>query len=270
MRLLNFILLSFFLIFITSCTQEVPKGTVRIDTVPTDVPLTIDGNYVGNSSAGVGQYFAIELTEGEHVISSLVDVNNEKQLVAEKSVFVAPNTLQTLTLNLEERLTPLGVTEKARREFEAEETKRKADMERERQLKLEEQNRKKVLKDNRASVEYLNNLSFSLRIEQQTFDIGYCNIKKRSRFLDGSPTYFISARAKNLDADKTKRDLKYTKGYPGERFVYEIGCKGDNKCISRTDTDRKFNSEHIFVVDNEEIEAKKASQAIKTIIQNCQ
>jgi len=86
MRLSMIIYLGISLLMLASCQQEIPKGALRIDTIPPDVPLTIDGNFVGNSPAGAGQYFAIELPEGEHIISALVDVDREKQFFLEKKV----------------------------------------------------------------------------------------------------------------------------------------------------------------------------------------
>lgn len=130
MRALTIIFFGISLLILVGCQPEPLKGALRIDTIPPDVPLTIDGNFVGNSPAGAGQYFAIQLPEGEHVISALVDVDKEKQLFFEKKVFVAPDTLQTMTLKLEERLTLLGEQEKIRRDAKEAEQKRLMEIER--------------------------------------------------------------------------------------------------------------------------------------------
>ena len=112
MRFLTNTIFCFFLFLVVACQPEPPKGTLRIDTNPPDVPLTINGKFVGNSPVGAGQYFAIELTEGEHVVDALIDIDKSKQLIAKKNIYVAQDTLQSITLKLEERLTPFGEEEK--------------------------------------------------------------------------------------------------------------------------------------------------------------
>ena len=139
------------LLILTACQQEPPKGALRIDTIPADVPLTIDGAYVGNSPAGAGQYFAIEITEGEHFISALVDVDKEKQLFFEKKIFVAPDSLQTMTFELEERLTPFGIEAKAQREAQEAEKRRLADIERKKKEEVAAERKRKY-----GHIDYLN------------------------------------------------------------------------------------------------------------------
>lgn len=132
-RLAIFGLMAFVLV---GCSQVTPKGELRIDSTPPEVPLTIDGKFVGITPAADGQYFAIKLSEGEHKIETVVDVDQEKQLVAQKTIYVASDTVQTFTLTLNERLTPFGKKELARREAEAVEKAKIVEIEREKAAKL--------------------------------------------------------------------------------------------------------------------------------------
>lgn len=98
---------------------EKPKGILRIATVPTDMPITVDGRLKGNSPSGDGQFFSISLEEGNHTISIFKSIDDEKDQYFEKNVYVAADTVQVITLEAKERLTAFGTEEKIRRENEA-------------------------------------------------------------------------------------------------------------------------------------------------------
>jgi formylglycine-generating enzyme required for sulfatase activity len=75
---------------------------LRIATEPGDAQIMIDGKLKGNSPSEAGQSFAIKLDEGEHTVSA-VKPNGLKEHFGEKKIFVADDTMQTITLKLEER-----------------------------------------------------------------------------------------------------------------------------------------------------------------------
>jgi len=103
---------------------EKPKGILRIATIPTDMPITVDGQLKGNSPSGEGQFFLITLEEGEHTIEILKTVDPEKEHYAKKTIFLAADTVAIVTLEAEQRLTPFGETEKQRRDVEKAEKER--------------------------------------------------------------------------------------------------------------------------------------------------
>lgn len=113
------------LLTLPACNQapppepEKPKGKIRIATVPYEARLTINGEYKGNSPSEDGEYFVISISEGDHKIDALLDVNEELQKFATKTLFLASDTEQTVTLKLEDRLTDFGIEQKAIRDAEA-------------------------------------------------------------------------------------------------------------------------------------------------------
>ena len=69
--------------------SEKPTGILRIATIPTDMPIMVNGHPKGNSPPGEGQYFTISLNEGEHAIEIQKAINEEKEHYAKKTLFVA-------------------------------------------------------------------------------------------------------------------------------------------------------------------------------------
>lgn len=110
---------------LTACNQapppepEKPKGKIRIATVPYEAQLMINGEYKGNSPSEDGEYFVISISEGDHKIDALLNVNEELQKFASKTLFLASDTEQTVTLKLEDRLTEFGIEQKSLRDAEA-------------------------------------------------------------------------------------------------------------------------------------------------------
>lgn len=92
-----------------------PKGTVKIVTSPGDAEIYIDGERKGNSPSEIGQTFAIKLTEGEYRISAIKPSKGIKEDYAEKNIVVSPDTLQTVSLNLEEERTSAAFIQKAKK-----------------------------------------------------------------------------------------------------------------------------------------------------------
>ncbi|MBV5327358.1 MAG: SUMF1/EgtB/PvdO family nonheme iron enzyme, partial [Chlorobium sp.] len=84
------------------------KGMLRIVTEPGDALISINGKPKGNSPAEVGQSFAIKLDEGEYQVQA-VKPNGLKEQFAEKKVFVADDTMQSITLKLTERASQTAV-----------------------------------------------------------------------------------------------------------------------------------------------------------------
>jgi formylglycine-generating enzyme required for sulfatase activity len=82
-------------LFTLSAAQAAEKGTVKIVTEPGEAQITVNGERKGTSPADVGQTFAIKLDQGDYSIEASKDGISEK-----KQVFVAEDTLQTLTFNL--------------------------------------------------------------------------------------------------------------------------------------------------------------------------
>jgi len=296
MRLILKIFIGLALLILFGCTPEVPKGTLRIDTIPTDVPLTINGNFVGNSSSGVGQYFAIELPEGDHNITALVVIDKEKQLFIDKSIFVAPDTLQTITLKLEERLTGFGEQEKSRREAEAAEKKRLAEIEAKRQEAIKAEKRRKEAEKlkalrvkNKPYSDYLNAQKIYVGKNRQAgasiieYKVDGCMIKVNIDNFDYVQNFSVNATS--LDATKSanvENSKFYFVGsslfggeYAGERETvqYKLVCKGANKCIKPDDT-RDSNTNNRMSVTVDHIDkanyAAEVNAALVNVIKNCQ
>jgi formylglycine-generating enzyme required for sulfatase activity len=79
------------------------KGMLRIVTEPGDAQIFINGKRKGNSPAEAGQSYAIKLDEGEYSIQALKSDGGPKEQYGQKTVFVAEDSLQTITLALKER-----------------------------------------------------------------------------------------------------------------------------------------------------------------------
>ncbi|OQX18829.1 MAG: hypothetical protein BWK76_06410 [Desulfobulbaceae bacterium A2] len=79
------------------------KGMLSIVTEPGDAKIFIDGTHKGNSPAEPGQSFTIKLDEGEYTVSAIKSPDGGQEQFAEKMVFVADDTMQTITLKLADR-----------------------------------------------------------------------------------------------------------------------------------------------------------------------
>jgi formylglycine-generating enzyme required for sulfatase activity len=80
------------------------KGMLKIATEPGDAKIYINGKRKGNSPSKKGQTFAIKLEEGEYKIEVIKATGGAMELFGENNdVFVAEDTLQTITLDLKER-----------------------------------------------------------------------------------------------------------------------------------------------------------------------
>ena len=96
-----------FLLLPSSAQAE--KGMLRIVTEPGDAQIMIDGKLKGNSPSEAGQSFAIKLDEGEHQVQAIKSSGGLKEHFGEKKIFVADDTMQTITLKLEERASEAAV-----------------------------------------------------------------------------------------------------------------------------------------------------------------
>lgn len=133
---------------ITACSEppppELPKGKIRISTIPGDAKLTINSEYKGNSPTEDDQYFVISLPEGTHQIDALLNVSDELEKVSTRTLFLASDTEQTVTLKLEDRLTQYGIEQKAIRDAEIAEKARIAEEKRQKAAAIALQKRKEA------------------------------------------------------------------------------------------------------------------------------
>lgn len=98
----------------TSAAQPIAKveassGLLRIVTDPGDAQIFINGQRKGNSPAEVGQSFAIKLGEASYTIEAIKPNDELSEYYGKKTdVFVANESLQTISLTLNERDTEAG------------------------------------------------------------------------------------------------------------------------------------------------------------------
>lgn len=285
MHLLVKIIFGMSLLILVACQPDSPTGALRIDTVPPDVPLTIDGNFVGNSPSGAGQYFAIEISEGQHIVSALVDVDKEKQLYVEKNIFVAADTLQTITLKLEERLTPFGVEEIKRRETEAAEKKRLEEIELKRREVIAQERKKKEAE--RALELKIANKPFADILKSNPIKSGRkyhknnfkytaegCNITVAKYYPNHHFTVTATVNAKNLNPENISIGRQWeSKIMKYSGVEYKFNCKGGNDCIqvkAPGGTAKEAEEEYINVSIDDKHLAEPIASAVKEITKNCQ
>lgn len=85
------------------------SGMLRITTEPGDAQIFINGQRKGNSPSEPGQSFAIKLSETSYTVEAVKPDGELKEWHGKKTdVFVANETMQTITLKLEVRETPAG------------------------------------------------------------------------------------------------------------------------------------------------------------------
>lgn len=77
-------------------------GMLRIATSPGDAQIFINGQRKGNSPSVEGQNFAIKLRAGEYTVEA-VKPSGPTEQYGKKSVYVADDSLQTITIDLSER-----------------------------------------------------------------------------------------------------------------------------------------------------------------------
>lgn len=83
---------------------EASSGMLRIVTDPGDAQIFINGQRKGNSPAEVGQSFAIKLGEASYTVEAIKPDSGPDELYGKKAdVFVANESLQTISLKLEKR-----------------------------------------------------------------------------------------------------------------------------------------------------------------------
>lgn len=78
------------------------QGMLRIATKPGDAQLFINGQRKGNSPSEEGQNFAIKVRSGDYTVEA-IKPQGPTELYGKKTIFVADDTLQTLTIELAER-----------------------------------------------------------------------------------------------------------------------------------------------------------------------
>ena len=95
-----------FIAMLGSCDSVEGKGMLKISSEPADAEIYIDGKRKGNTPAKKGQTYAIKLPEGEYSIEIIKPISNPGQYdqhYGQKTVFVADDSLQTVTLSLKKR-----------------------------------------------------------------------------------------------------------------------------------------------------------------------
>lgn len=249
--------------------QEAPKGVLRIVTVPADMPITINGKPKGNSASGPGQYFQILLEEGEHKIEVLKPVNKEKDIYGEKTIFIAGDTVQTITVEAAERLTDWGQKEKVRREAEVVERKRIADIER-------KQKQDRLTAANKPHIETLNNTIIQSKTRYPStfsFEAKNCSLKVINSDYKNS-AYVIDLGKLNIQKFLEPNPDGYS---PEETVVeklvsYNFICKSNQGCIYETD-DPNFlltGGGWFSTTVQEANDLKPVVYAISSIAKNCQ
>ena len=86
------------------------KGILQISTTPGDAKIYIDGKRKGNSPSDSEQAFIIQLKEGEYLVEARIEMESDGQFkfenYAQKSIFIADDTIQSVSLKLELRGVP--------------------------------------------------------------------------------------------------------------------------------------------------------------------
>lgn len=89
-------------IFVVAPFAQADQGMLRIATKPGDAQIFINGQRKGNSPSEEGQNFAIKLREGEYTIEA-VKPDGATEKYGKKSIFIADDSLQTITIEMAER-----------------------------------------------------------------------------------------------------------------------------------------------------------------------
>ena len=104
---LSIIALSFALAALTAPSAWADKGILQISTTPGDAKIYIDGKRKGNSPSDSEQAFIIQLKEGEYLVEARIEMESDGQFkfenYAQKSIFIADDTIQSVSLKLELR-----------------------------------------------------------------------------------------------------------------------------------------------------------------------
>ena len=84
---------------------------MQVSTDPGDATIYVDGKRNGNSPENSEQAFVIQLKEGEYLVEARAEVaasggKFKRENYARKSVFIADDTIQSVSLKLELILAP--------------------------------------------------------------------------------------------------------------------------------------------------------------------
>lgn len=239
-KILQLIILIITGLLLANCNQappveaEAPKGVLRLVTVPTDMSIFINGQPKGNSPSGPGQYFQILLEEGEHNIEVLKPVDEEKEMYGDKTIFIAADTVQTVTVESKLRLTPFGEGEKARRESEAAEKARLAEIERkkaaeiaaeEKRLRETESKRLQAIEEKRLA---------TIRAPFQEYIGKYFTFKQNRTVNSTEYNGYYIGKIIGFSGEKLKIDLKTANCRWDPRYPCNIEILSD-KCTGNTD-----------------------------------
>ena len=86
------------------------RGILQISTDPGDAKIYIDGKRKGNSPEDSEQAFIIQLKEGEYLVEARIEMESDGQFkfenYAQKSIFIADDTIQSVRLDTELREVP--------------------------------------------------------------------------------------------------------------------------------------------------------------------
>lgn len=309
MKSILYILSLVCLSLLVACTQpsepEKPKGIVRINTTPTDLPIIVNGQPKGNSSSQGGQLFSITLEEGEYTIEVLKSIDEEKDLYGTKSILVAGDTLQTIYIDAQERLTDFGVEQKARRDTEAEaaaiekeriaqQKKLKAAEIKASKIKKEKEFQQKMAEVNRADINFLNstvvtpNISNRYQKVKHRYKVVGCNITVNEddlgkSFRDSDNSFQFNVDARKLDIKKSTKigkaffalDTRSGVHWQKNSSSYTFHCKNEVNCIQRILFDNNFRSNvdyetYVSTTNGETNISEPIMKAFERILTNCQ
>ena len=257
---------------------EKPKGILRIATVPADMPILVDGQPKGNSPSGDGQFFSISLEEGDHTISIFQSIDDEKEQYFEKDVYVAADTVQIITLEAEERLTPFGEKEKLRREVEAADKLRVAENERKKAAEKAAAARAKIKKEARTRTLKFRKINKEHSDYLNEVTVKYKNLAKASFKVDGCnltlsyDDFSTPARIGKVDAGDLIVFDSHEDDYARDeynQYIYYIKCKGGKECIDIGDNVHTDNLMTHTVMYKPEV-ARIVDAHIVSVIKNCQ
>ena len=102
--------LALLLLLMASQSTFADKGILQISTDPGDAKIYIDGKRKGSSPEDSEQAFVIQLKEGEYLVEARAEVVDGGKFkfenYAQKSIFIADDTIQSVSLKLELRGVP--------------------------------------------------------------------------------------------------------------------------------------------------------------------
>jgi len=309
MKNVIYILSCVFLSVLIACSPapepEKPKGIVRISTTPTELPIIVNGQPKGNSSSQGGQLFSVSLEEGEYKIEVLQSVDQEKDLYGAKSILVAGDTLQTISIEAQHRLTDYGVKEKARRAAEAEastkEKERIAQLQKQKaadieaaKVKKEKEFQQKMAEINKDDIKFLNSTIVTPSISnpyqriKHRYKVVGCNITVNEDDLgkglrDSDNSFQFNVDARQLDITESTKigkaffaiDTRSGVHWQKNSTSYTFQCKNKRSCIRRVLFDNNFRSNveyetYVSTTNGETNMSNPIMKAFERILKNCQ